>query len=92
LLQAIARLPCRSHFAVHADQSGLPRSRGNLCLVLLLSDTISLNKIAVNQNKSIPFRIRPVKARPGGSTSSKRAFVDRYPASQPAYGNVAAVC
>jgi hypothetical protein len=58
----------------------------------LLSDTISLNKFAVNQNKSIPFRIRPVKARPGGSTSSKRAFVDRYPASQPAYGNVAAVC
>src|SRR5215813_6708121 len=43
LLQAIARLPCNSHFSVHADQSGLHRSRGKRCLVFLLSKSFSLN-------------------------------------------------
>jgi hypothetical protein len=52
LLQAIARLPCRSHFAVHADQSGPLRNRGNPCLVLLLSEIVSLNKFAVNQKNA----------------------------------------
>ena len=47
--KAIARLPCRSHFAVHAVQSGLLGSRGNRCLVLLLSERFSLNKTAVNR-------------------------------------------
>ena len=54
LLQAIARLPCRSHFAVHAVQSGLLRGRGNRCLVLLLSERFSLNKTAVNRGHGFP--------------------------------------
>jgi hypothetical protein len=49
LLQAIARLPCCSNFAVHADQSARLGSRGNRCLVLLLSEIIPLNKFAVNR-------------------------------------------
>jgi hypothetical protein len=50
LLQAIAHLPCRSRFAVHADQSGLLGRRGKRCLVLLLSRRLSLNIIAVNDS------------------------------------------
>jgi hypothetical protein len=54
LLQAIGRLPCRSHFAVHADQSGLQKSRKQ-CLVFLLSKRVSLNIEGVNAYPQIPL-------------------------------------
>src|SRR6516165_1649504 len=42
------RLPCHSHFVVHADQSGLHQKSRRCCLVLLLSERLSLNIVAVN--------------------------------------------
>jgi hypothetical protein len=52
LLQAIARLPCHSRFAVSQISPASTEVAETLCLVLLLSGRFSLNNFSVNRRRS----------------------------------------
>jgi hypothetical protein len=54
VVAGVARLPCHSHVAVFADRSGVP----DACLVLLLSDSISLNIRPVNDGNRLKLLLQ----------------------------------